>query len=89
MLPASVSLRRRFALVTLPHEAYYSLDAILRTLARLLVTHKRLLEWNPSSDQEQPSRTDLAVAHFAPCGLPPLLAVGTGHLPWRRSIRPR
>ncbi len=37
-----------FALACLPYEAYFSLDAIVRTLGRLLVTHQRLLEWNPS-----------------------------------------
>ena len=38
-----------FVLVSLPYEAYYSLDAIARTLWRILVTKKRLLEWNPSN----------------------------------------
>ena len=65
-----------FALTTLPHEAYYSLDAILRTLGRLFFTRKRLLEWNPSSDQEQPSRTDLA-SSFRSIWFAPLLAAGT------------
>jgi cyclic beta-1,2-glucan synthetase len=37
-----------FSLACLPHEAYFSLDAILRTNWRLLVTKKRLLEWTPS-----------------------------------------
>ena len=64
-----------FALVTLPHEAYYSLDAILRTLWRLLVSHKRLLEWNASGDQELMSRSDLA-ASFRTMGFSPTLAVG-------------
>ncbi len=49
------SMRRRFAqaafsLVCLPYEAFYSLDAIVRTTWRMLVTHRRLLEWNPSGD---------------------------------------
>jgi cyclic beta-1,2-glucan synthetase len=65
-----------FALVTLPHEAFYSLGAILRTLVRLLVTHQRLLEWNPSGDQERLSRSDLT-ASFRSMGFAPLLAVGT------------
>ncbi|MDP2787471.1 MAG: glucoamylase family protein [Pseudomonadota bacterium] len=55
-------LQTGFALVTLPHEAAYSLDAILRTLGRLLFTHKRLLEWNPSGDQERVSRSDVTAA---------------------------
>ncbi len=35
-----------FMLACLPYEAYYSIDAILRTLWRLNISHKRLLEWN-------------------------------------------
>ncbi len=50
-------LQAGLALVTLPHEAYYSLDAILRTLARLLVSKQRLLEWNPSGEQERTSQS--------------------------------
>jgi cellobiose phosphorylase len=58
------STRRRFAqavfsLVCLPYEAFYSLDAIVRTTWRMMVTHKRLLEWNPSGNQDRTSRTDL------------------------------
>src|SRR5205085_7411029 len=37
------------SLACLPHEAYYSLDAILRTLWRLGFTRRRLLEWQPSA----------------------------------------
>ena len=69
-------LQLGFAVVTLPHEAYYSLDAILRTLARMLITHQRLLEWNPSGDQERVSRSDLS-ASFRAMGFAPALAVGT------------
>jgi len=62
-----------FALTMLPHEAFYSLDAILRTVGRSLITHRRLLEWNPSSDQEQRSRTNLA-ASFRTMWFVPVLA---------------
>ncbi len=65
---------------TLPHEAYYSLDAILRTLARLLVTKQRLLEWNPSGDQEGRSRTDLSASFRAMWFAPALAAATTGYL---------
>ena len=55
------SARRRFAqaafsLVCLPYEAFYSLDAIMRTTWRMLITHKRLLEWSPSDDSDRASR---------------------------------
>ncbi len=36
-----------FTLITLPYEAFFSLDAIIRTIWRMLISHKRLLEWNP------------------------------------------
>ncbi|MBA3285362.1 MAG: cyclic beta 1-2 glucan synthetase, partial [Nitrosopumilus sp.] len=37
-----------FTLVCLPFEAYVSADAILRTVWRILISNKNLLEWNPS-----------------------------------------
>ena len=49
-----------FTLACLPYEAFFSLDAIVRTAGRMLVTHRRLLEWIPSGDLNGNSRTDLA-----------------------------
>lgn len=48
-----------FELACLPYEAYFTLDAIMRTAWRMLITRKRLLEWKLSSDSEHQSRTDL------------------------------
>ena len=42
-----------FTLVCLPYEAFFSLDAIALTTWRMMVTHKRLLEWNPSGDPDK------------------------------------
>ena len=39
-----------FTLVCLPYEALFSLDAIVRSLWRLMVSRRRLLEWNPSGE---------------------------------------
>ncbi|MEO7253949.1 MAG: glucoamylase family protein [Casimicrobium sp.] len=39
-----------FGLACLPFEAWFSVDAIVRTSLRVLLSHRRLLEWNPSSD---------------------------------------
>ncbi|MEP6512869.1 MAG: glucoamylase family protein, partial [Parafilimonas sp.] len=36
--------------ICLPYEALLYSDAILRTNWRMLITHKKLLEWNPSSN---------------------------------------
>ncbi len=60
---ASRSAARHFGqaalyLAFLPHEAWYSLDAIVRTLLRLLVTRRHLLEWNPSSELERQHRSE-------------------------------
>ncbi|MFO1432694.1 MAG: glucoamylase family protein [Candidatus Competibacteraceae bacterium] len=52
-----------FTLACLPYEAFFSLDAIGRTVWRLLVSHRRLLEWRPSSDVNAAGRTDLATAY--------------------------
>ncbi len=41
-------LQAALTLVCLPHEAFYSLDAMVRTIWRMMITHQRLLEWNPS-----------------------------------------
>ena len=63
-----------FTLACLPYEAFFSLDAIVRTAWRMLVTHKRLLEWNPSSDADRQSRTDLA-ASCRTMWIAPVLAI--------------
>ena len=39
-----------YTLATLPHEAAYSLDAVLRTLWRLGISGRRLLEWRASAE---------------------------------------
>jgi cellobiose phosphorylase len=64
--PADVPLRRHlaaaapasarhlaqaaFTLACLPYEAFFSLDAILRTAGRMLFTRTRLLEWTASGE---------------------------------------
>ena len=57
-------------IVFLPYEAYFSLDAIVRTGVRMLVTRKRMLEWKTASDAEREGRGDLAESYrtmwFAP-----------------------
>jgi len=54
------SVQAVFTLAVLPYEALFSLDAIVRTAWRMWLTHRRLLEWNPSSSSGRQSRTDLA-----------------------------
>lgn len=62
-----------FTLLCLPYEAFFSMDAILRTAWRMLVTDKFLLEWTPSGDSDRNSRTDLAVS-FQTMWVAPVIA---------------
>ena len=52
-------LRVLLSLTWLAHEAFYSLDAVGRTLWRMLVSRKRLLQWQPSSEVERSGGNDL------------------------------
>jgi len=49
-----------FTLLTLPYEAFYNQDAILRTIWRMLISHKKLLEWNSPNVTNQKSRVSLS-----------------------------
>jgi hypothetical protein len=64
----------------LPYEAYFCVDAIVRTLGRLLITRRRLLEWNPSSvvDRawEQRNGSDL-LASYRSMAIAPAIAAAT------------
>ena len=69
-----------FTLVCLPYEAFFSLDAIVRVVWRMLITHKRLLQWNLSSDSDRQSRTDLAASWQTMWFAPVLAAVAAIYL---------
>ena len=60
--------------VCLPYEAFFSLDAIVRTIWRMLVTRTRLLEWSPSNNPDRDRRTDL-VAYCRTMWIGPVLAI--------------
>ncbi len=62
-----------FAVACLPYEAFFSLDAMIRTIWRMRVTHERLLEWTASGDQNRQRRRDL-VAFYRMMGVAPALA---------------
>ncbi len=51
-------LRGILAVAFLPHKAYISLDAIVRTIYRMVVSKKHLLQWTTSEDVESKSKTD-------------------------------
>ena len=66
-------------LAFLPYDAFISVDAIARTLLRLMVTHKRLLQWQTSKDAEEAPRTGLA-GFYATMWIAPAVALLAGGL---------
>ena len=48
------------SIVLLPHQAYLMADAIVRTIYRKLISHKKLLEWVTAADAERTAHNDLA-----------------------------
>jgi cyclic beta-1,2-glucan synthetase len=61
-------------LAFLPYEAFVSMDAIARTLTRMLVTRKHLLEWQTSGDSEQAGGANLG-GFYATMWVSPLVAL--------------
>ena len=54
-----ILLRTVISLGCLPYKAYLSLKAVSKTLYRLIITHKNLLEWTTSEEAEKTAKTDL------------------------------
>jgi cyclic beta-1,2-glucan synthetase len=63
-----------FVFISLPYEAFYSTHAILLTCWRLIISKKRLLEWNSAARDEHQSRFDF-VESFRTMWISPLVAI--------------
>ena len=85
------SAGRRFAqvavtLACLPYEAYFGLDAVVRTAWRMLFTHRRLLEWRPSGTPD-PDRGEGLAAFCRTMWIAPVIAVAAAiHLGVSRPV---
>lgn len=67
-----------FELACLPHQALCSLDAIARTLWRMKVSRRRLLEWSPSGEADrQAARRSTPISHLQAMWIAPALAATT------------
>ena len=73
-----------FTLVCLPYEAFFSLDAIVRTVWRLLITRRGLLEWNPSSGAKGSTNATLAGSYRIMWAAPVIAIVALLTLAWLR-----
>lgn len=78
-------LRAVVTLACLPYEASVNLLAIARTLWRLLLSRRHLLQWNPSSEVERSVGRDRG-AEWRSMALAPLLALGVAA--WLAVARP-
>ncbi len=75
----STTLQVALTITFLPHQAYLMIDAIIRTLTRMLVTKQRRLEWVTAAQLERQSgRRSRSV--WAQMWAAPVIALGLGGL---------
>ncbi|MDB5770311.1 MAG: ndvB [Burkholderia sp.] len=63
-------------LAFLPYEAWSNLDAIVRTQWRVLVTQRKMLEWNPSSESNRDSGTG-PYSYYRSMWIAPVITLAT------------
>jgi cyclic beta-1,2-glucan synthetase len=73
-----------FSLVFLLHQALVLIDAIARSLVRVFVTRRKLLEWETAAESEGPARGKATVDFYLEWT--PAIALGIGVAVW--AIRP-
>ncbi|MCW3126276.1 MAG: glycosyltransferase [Bacteroidetes bacterium] len=71
----SSAVSNMFTLICLPYEAFMNMDAILRSCWRMLISHRHLLEWNPSGFTENNSSNQLWSSYLSMIS-EPVSAVG-------------
>ncbi len=59
-----ITVKTLFTLICLPYEAFSNLRAIMRTLWRMAISGKKLLEWNPSSHAIQADQSGLRISYL-------------------------
>ncbi|MGL6039732.1 MAG: cyclic beta 1-2 glucan synthetase, partial [Deefgea sp.] len=73
-------LQSMFEIACLPYQAFYSVDAIVRTIWRMSVSHQKLLEWNPSTTGNEVAIVQINShqAYWRSMWIGPALALGIG-----------
>ena len=69
-----IFVKTLFTFICLPYEAFSNIRVILLTQWRMLVTRKKLLEWNPFANEETANPASLAAA-YSTLWIEPFLAV--------------
>jgi cyclic beta-1,2-glucan synthetase len=83
---ARQTLQEIFALACLPYDAYISLDAIARTLFRLHITRRKLLQWQTARDAQGAHRDNLIGFYRSMWALPATAITALAAL-WRFNPR--
>jgi len=60
----NIIIQTSFSVLCLPFEAFANLFAIARTSWRMLLSHKKLLEWDQSSNLESINKNSLAASYW-------------------------
>jgi cellobiose phosphorylase len=76
--------RVAFDLAFLPYEALVNLDAIIRTLIRMLITRRNMLEWMTASDSDRNGQRALVGCYRTMAVAPALAVMVAGLLLWAR-----
>jgi cyclic beta-1,2-glucan synthetase len=76
-------VRELIGLASLPHDAWLGIDAIARTLWRVMISRRRLLQWRTASDAQRNARSGLLASYVASWSAPTLALAVTGVLAWR------
>ncbi|HRB00836.1 MAG TPA: glucoamylase family protein [Ignavibacteria bacterium] len=71
---AEILNKTLFTFITLPYEAFLYLAAILRTLWRMLISKRNLLEWNPSSNEKRNNNSGI-ISSYSVMWIEPCLAL--------------
>ena len=59
----SLAIKTLFTVICLPYEAFMNLGTITRTIWRMLLTHRKLLEWSPFGSVERSKQKSLFSAY--------------------------
>ena len=59
----NIVVQTLFSVICLPYEAFVNVLAIARTIWRILVSHRKLLEWDPSTNKENKRKNGLTKSY--------------------------
>jgi len=71
---SNIVVQTLFLLICLPYEGYVNFKAIMVTIWRMLISHRKMLEWEPSASREHANQNSLG-SSFKTMWVGPFLSV--------------